>query len=694
MANTITAPITVRQIDISAPYTTARDAYQLSMLELLAAGVAEEDLPTRAEWAESLNGVPVELQKSATHVQWRLLGGDTWTDLVALADITGVKGDAGVPVELNKSGTHIQWRLVGAGTWIDLVLLADIEGGKGDKGDDGVPVELNKSGTHIQWRLVGSGTWLDLVPLADIKGEAGTNGKQVMLQKSATHIQWKYDTDVAWTDLVLLSDLRGAAGSDATVTLSNVSSIIPAASLTTFADADVISVKQLSGGLLASMSITNFKSWVATWLTKVANLIGDAGIGALPYMSGKDTTALLPPNTATSKKFLSQTGTGSAGQAPAWAELALGDVSGAVGGWQRVTSSSYVAVKGGRYILDVSAGGVTLSDISSPQDGDSFEFMVYSAGVTYAANVGGTARDESTASIVRRYVSQTSSWKESFTQVPWEKKTGNFTPMKGGRYKVTASLTIVEGSATGFTTDDIYEFVIVNSTSTVTIGSVTFTSSNVSTIRRCTGSTTSFESLPTLIGAYIYKTSYFTAEAGKGYLVVGSSVSVSDPSGSAGQSYTVVVAGSSSSATIGGTICYESSLPVVRRNTGVYANGSYWVNVPFTTPTAFYSAGSQASTWYPVLANGLSQTVTPSSSGSWTLGAPQSGASDGKVLKIYVTGYSGGNSLYFSSLYMADSGGVGYISTPITLAANKKYYFEFTYLGSSWILTNHRGPIT
>ncbi|MCK5499874.1 MAG: hypothetical protein KAI82_01285, partial [Tritonibacter mobilis] len=34
----------------------------------------------------------------------------------------GADGADGVPVELQASATHIQWRLVGAATWIDLVL--------------------------------------------------------------------------------------------------------------------------------------------------------------------------------------------------------------------------------------------------------------------------------------------------------------------------------------------------------------------------------------------------------------------------------------------------------------------------------------------------------------------------------------------------------------------------------------------
>ena len=37
----------------------------------------------------------IELGKSATHIQWRYVGEEQWTDLVALAELKGAKGDTG-----------------------------------------------------------------------------------------------------------------------------------------------------------------------------------------------------------------------------------------------------------------------------------------------------------------------------------------------------------------------------------------------------------------------------------------------------------------------------------------------------------------------------------------------------------------------------------------------------------------------
>lgn len=63
--------------------------------------------------------------------------------------------------------------------------------------------------------------------------------------------------------------------------------------------------------------------------TKSTNLIGGNAttlLGSIPYQSNTDTTTLLSPNTTATKKFLSQTGTGTAGAAPSWLALVAADI--------------------------------------------------------------------------------------------------------------------------------------------------------------------------------------------------------------------------------------------------------------------------------------------------------------------------------------------------------------------------------
>jgi len=60
-----------------------------------ATGAAGATGATGPTGAAGTNGKSVELQKSATHVQWRLVGDVSWINLVALTDITGPTGATG-----------------------------------------------------------------------------------------------------------------------------------------------------------------------------------------------------------------------------------------------------------------------------------------------------------------------------------------------------------------------------------------------------------------------------------------------------------------------------------------------------------------------------------------------------------------------------------------------------------------------
>ena len=114
----------------------------------------------------------------------------TVTQGAAAATITGTspnqvlnlvlqKGDAGTAatnIELQATGTHIQWRLVGGSTWTNLVALSAITGPTGSTGAAGASVELQASGTHIQWRYVGGSTWTNVVALSSLVGATGATG--------------------------------------------------------------------------------------------------------------------------------------------------------------------------------------------------------------------------------------------------------------------------------------------------------------------------------------------------------------------------------------------------------------------------------------------------------------------------------------------------------------------------------------
>lgn len=56
-----------------------------------AAGEAGKD---GANGKDGINGKSIEVQRAATHIQWRYAG-DEWQNLVAIADITGPTGQKG-----------------------------------------------------------------------------------------------------------------------------------------------------------------------------------------------------------------------------------------------------------------------------------------------------------------------------------------------------------------------------------------------------------------------------------------------------------------------------------------------------------------------------------------------------------------------------------------------------------------------
>jgi hypothetical protein len=57
--------------------------------------ITEESYTVQLDGASGADGREIELQTNATHIQWRYVGDVAWTNLVALADITGSTGATG-----------------------------------------------------------------------------------------------------------------------------------------------------------------------------------------------------------------------------------------------------------------------------------------------------------------------------------------------------------------------------------------------------------------------------------------------------------------------------------------------------------------------------------------------------------------------------------------------------------------------
>jgi|694.fasta_scaffold26127_8 hypothetical protein len=150
----------------------------------------------------------------------------------------------------------------------------------------------------------------------------GTSGAQ------STYI----DTDLTYnpsTNVLNALYYSGDGGSLTNLTAGNLSGTIPSAVLgnsTVYIGTTGILLNRPSGSqTLTGVGIDGN----AATATKSTNLIGGNNstlLGSIPYQSNTDTTALLNPNTTSTKKYLTMTGTGANGAAPAWDTIAAGDV--------------------------------------------------------------------------------------------------------------------------------------------------------------------------------------------------------------------------------------------------------------------------------------------------------------------------------------------------------------------------------
>lgn len=93
---------------------------------MAASKAASSGLPGKA-------GREIELGTGGGFVRWRYVGDAAWQNLVAVSALTGSAGNDGKSVELQKTATAIQWRQTG-GSWADLVLLSALKGETGANG--------------------------------------------------------------------------------------------------------------------------------------------------------------------------------------------------------------------------------------------------------------------------------------------------------------------------------------------------------------------------------------------------------------------------------------------------------------------------------------------------------------------------------------------------------------------------------
>lgn len=125
--------------------------YKNNVLRLLSGGTELSRVTIRGGSGSGVDAREIELRKSATAIQWRYVGDETWNDLVTLAEINGESGKDGrgiISVTIKADG-HLQINY-DDGTNVD---VGKVTGNDGLDGASGVPVRIEKTAQDITTEL-------------------------------------------------------------------------------------------------------------------------------------------------------------------------------------------------------------------------------------------------------------------------------------------------------------------------------------------------------------------------------------------------------------------------------------------------------------------------------------------------------------------------------------------------------------
>jgi hypothetical protein len=143
--------------------------YKNSVLRLLSGETELSRVIIRGGSGGGADAREIELRKSATAIQWRYTGDETWNDLVTLAEITGAQGEQGIPGPKGEPGVTGAQGIQGiqgpAGP-------AGPQGEPGPKGEQGVKGEQGIQGLQGPTGPQGE------PGIQGEKGEAGAQGEQ------------------------------------------------------------------------------------------------------------------------------------------------------------------------------------------------------------------------------------------------------------------------------------------------------------------------------------------------------------------------------------------------------------------------------------------------------------------------------------------------------------------------------------
>lgn len=143
--------------------------YKNGVLRLLSGETELSRVIIRGGSGGGVGAREIELRKSATAIQWRYTGDETWNDLVALAEITGAQGEQGIPGPKGEPGVTGAQGIQG---------IQGPAGPAGPQGEPGPKGEQGEKGEQGIQGLQGPTGPQGEPGIQGEKGEAGAQGEQ------------------------------------------------------------------------------------------------------------------------------------------------------------------------------------------------------------------------------------------------------------------------------------------------------------------------------------------------------------------------------------------------------------------------------------------------------------------------------------------------------------------------------------
>lgn len=278
-----------------------------------------------AEWddlgeLEGPAGREIELQTSVTHIQWRYVGDVSWTDLIALADITGADGgDGWSPVlAIVNDGSR---RVLQVSDWVggtgSKPATGDYVGASGLTGTIGSAVDIRGpagAGTG-DVTTTGSVTSQRLVRYADASGDSIEDAGYTVAGVLSTdnHTDGTTNKVFTATEKTKLSGIETAA--DVTDAGNVGSSIHGASAKTTPVDADTVPlIDSAASNVLKKVTWANVKATLLAYFDTVYQPLASAltSWAAITRASGFDTFVGTPSSANLRSLLTDETGTGAA----------------------------------------------------------------------------------------------------------------------------------------------------------------------------------------------------------------------------------------------------------------------------------------------------------------------------------------------------------------------------------------------